>query len=62
MKDARRIWAASSLIRREVALPGGSPRRWASLHRLERVTSLGAEDGLCHRWDAGEELMLVATR
>jgi len=61
-KDARWVWAASSLIRRDGALPGGTPEALGPSLRLQGLVFQAIEHGLCGQKGVGEELVLVVTR
>lgn len=61
-RGSRWIWAASSLIKRDGTLPGGSPESPGPSLRLQGLAFQATEHWLCGRWEAGEELVLLATR
>lgn len=61
-RSARWIWAASRLIHRNGILPGGSPKKQGLWLRLEGLAFQVVEHGLCWVRDAGEELVLIATK
>ena len=61
-KSAPWMWAASSLIRRNAVLPGGSPEKIGASLRLQGLGFMAREHGLFGpRW-AGEEIVMVAGR
>lgn len=61
-RSAPWMWATSSLIRRDGALPGSLAGKFGALLRLQCLAFLALEYGLSGRWEAGEELVLEATR
>jgi 2-polyprenyl-3-methyl-5-hydroxy-6-metoxy-1,4-benzoquinol methylase len=61
-RSARWMWAASHLIRRNGALPGGTPKEQHLWLRLEGLAFQLVEDGLCWVTDAGEEIVMVAAK
>jgi len=61
-RSAPWMYAASSLIRRDGALPGGSPRRTTPWLRMQGRAFLAREHGLFGPRDAGEEIVMVAGR
>ncbi len=60
-KGAPWFWAASSLIRRDGVLPGGSPERQGAWPRLQGLAFLVREHGLRGPGETGEEIVIVAT-
>lgn len=58
------LWmhAASSYVRRDGALPGGSPERIGASLRLQGLAFLAREHGLRGPGEAGEEIVMVAGR
>jgi SAM-dependent methyltransferase len=61
-RTARWMWAASRLIRRNGILSGGSPPKQRFGLRLEGLAFQTLEHGLCWLRDAGEEVVLIATK
>lgn len=62
-RTARLMWAASRLIKRDGALPGGSLQNLNLGLRLEGLTFQGVEYMMCWaKKDAGEEIVLIAHR
>jgi 2-polyprenyl-3-methyl-5-hydroxy-6-metoxy-1,4-benzoquinol methylase len=61
-KGARVIWTASSLIRRNGILPGGSPESKDHWLGVQGLAYQVIEYGMSGRRDAGEELILIATK
>jgi len=61
-RSARRIRAASLIIRREGVLPGGSSPRQSFLGRLQGLLFQLVEYGISQIRDIGEEIILVATK
>lgn len=61
-RGARWVWAASSLIKRDGMLSGGSPEAPGPSLRLQGLAFQAIEHGLCSQKGAGEELVLAATR
>ncbi len=59
-RAARRRWAASKLIRKNGALPSGSPKAQSLWLRLEGLVFQAVEHGLCMVRDAGEEVVMFA--
>jgi SAM-dependent methyltransferase len=60
--SGRWIWAASLLIRRNGTLPGGSPKKQSLWLRLAGQAFQALEHGLCWVTDAGEEVVMIATK
>ena len=60
--QARWAWVTSRLIHQNGTLPGGSPEAVGLLLRLEGLAFQAAEYRRCDREQAGEELVLVATK
>lgn len=56
------MWAASSLIRRDGALPGGTPTETGLWMRMQGLAFLMQEHGLHGAGEAGEEIVMVAGR
>jgi hypothetical protein len=56
------VGCASRLIRRNGALPGGSPKEQHLWLRLEGLAFQTLEHRLCWLRDAGEEVVLIATK
>jgi len=56
------MWAASSLIRRNGVLPGGSPNEISLWMRMQGLAFLAREHGLRGPGEAGEEIVMVAGR
>jgi 2-polyprenyl-3-methyl-5-hydroxy-6-metoxy-1,4-benzoquinol methylase len=61
-KIASSIWVASSLIRRDSMLPGGSLETPGLRLRVEGMAFQAVEHGLCWHGQEGEELVMEATR
>lgn len=61
-RSANWMWATSRLIRRNGTLPGGSLQRQSLRLRFMGLAFLAAEYGLCLVTDAGEEIVLIATK
>lgn len=59
---AHSTWAASRLIRRNGTLPGASLERQGLRLQLEALAFQAVEHALCHVMDAGEEVILIATK
>lgn len=65
LTTARGAWwmyAASSLIRRDGMLAGGSPRAFSPSLRLQSLAFWAREHRLSGRWEVGEELVMLARR
>lgn len=60
--SARWIWVASRFIQRNGFLPAGSPSKQGLWLRLEGLIFQGVEHGLCWMRNAGEEVVLIATK
>ena len=60
--SGRWTWVSSRLIRRNGAVPGGSPQKGALRLRLEALTFQALEHGLCRAMNGGEELVMIATK
>lgn len=56
------MYAASSLLRRDGVLPGGSPKEMSLWMRMYGVGFLAREHGLFGPREAGEEIVMVARR
>lgn len=61
-RSAPWMYAASSFIRRDGRLPGGSPERTGALVRWQGLGFLAQEHGLRGAGEAGEEVVMVAGR
>ncbi len=61
-RSARRIWAASQLIRRNGVLPGGLPQKLGLWLRLEGLAFQMVEYGMAMFKNVGEETVLVTTK
>ena len=61
-RSASWVWAASRLIHRNGALPGGSPQKHGLWLQLEGLAFQAVEHGLCWVRDVGEEIVLIATK
>jgi len=61
-RSARKSWATSRLIRRNGILLGGSPQKLGFWLRLEGIAFQMLEYGLAMFKNAGEEIVLVATK
>lgn len=61
-RSARWIWVASHLIRKNGTLPGGSPGNVSWHLQLVGLLFQAIEYGLCQLKDAGEEIVLIATK
>jgi 2-polyprenyl-3-methyl-5-hydroxy-6-metoxy-1,4-benzoquinol methylase len=60
--SAPSMWAASSLIRQDGQLPGGSPKEMDLMMRMRGLGFLAREHGLSGSQDAGEEIVMVVER
>jgi 2-polyprenyl-3-methyl-5-hydroxy-6-metoxy-1,4-benzoquinol methylase len=61
-RKARWAWAASCLIRRNGALPGGTTAKKGFWLHLGGLVFQAVEQGICCAINAGEELILIATK
>ncbi len=61
-RTSRWMWAASLLIRRDGALPGGSPTSQSLWLRAGGLAFQAIEECLCRVGDFGEELVLIARK
>jgi SAM-dependent methyltransferase len=61
-RSAPWMYAASSFIRRDGRLPGGSPEKTGALVRWQGLGFLAQEHGLFGPGEAGEEIVMVAGR
>jgi 2-polyprenyl-3-methyl-5-hydroxy-6-metoxy-1,4-benzoquinol methylase len=61
-RSALWMWAASRLIRRNGILPGGSPQRLGLWLKLEGLAFWAIAYGLCALREAGEEIVLMASK
>ena len=61
-KSAPWLWAASSLIRRDGVLPGGSPKEIGLWIKIQGLGFLVREHGLFGPLDAGEEIVMIGWR
>jgi len=61
-KGARRMWAASRLIKKNGKLPGGSVKRLTLQMKLEGLVFWIVEHVLCQLKDVGEEIVLITTK
>jgi len=62
MKGARSMWAASSLIRRDGVLPGGSLKGTSLWMKMQELGFLIREYGFCGPQEKGEEIVMMAWR